>query len=114
MPAYPCALEEYLQDGPAWMRAGQADELLPQLYRRNAASDERLLAETRAHVPPGQMNRVFPGMLLALGPDVIPSADLLKQWITSTRAAEFGGEVHFHSAGVARRAETLKATYSPR
>lgn len=111
---YPWALEEYLQDWPAWMRAGLADELLPQLYRRDAASYEKLLAETRAHVPPGQMNRVFPGMLLALGPDVIPSADLLKQWITSTRAAGFGGEVHFHSTGVAHRAETLKATYSPR
>lgn len=109
---YPWALEEYLQDWPAWMRAGLADELLPQLYRRDAAPYEKLLAETRAHVPPDQMNRVFPGLLLALGPDVIPSAALLKQWIRSTRAAGFGGEVHFHSTGVARRAQALKDAYA--
>ena len=111
---YPWALEEYLQDWPAWMRAGLADELLPQLYRRDAAGYEKLLAETRAHVPPGQLDRVFPGMLLALGPDVIPSADLLKQWISATRAAGFNGEVQFHSIGVARRAEVFKASYAPR
>lgn len=110
---YPWALEEYLQDWPAWMRAGLADELLPQLYRRDAAGYEKLLAETRAHVPPGQMDRVFPGMLLALGPDVIPSAEMLRQWIASTRGAGFSGEVQFHSIGIARRADVFKSIYAP-
>jgi uncharacterized lipoprotein YddW (UPF0748 family) len=109
---YPWALQEYLQDWPAWMRAGLADELLPQLYRRDAASYDKLLAETRAHVPPGQMDRVFPGMLLALGPDVIPSAELLKQWISSTRAAGFGGEVQFHSVGIAQREKVFSTAYA--
>lgn len=108
---YPWGLEEYLQDWPAWMRAGLVDELLPQLYRRTAADYERLLQETKSHVPAGQLDRVFPGMLLALGPNVIPSAELLSQWIASTRAAGFSGEVQFHSIGVARRAAVFKAAY---
>ncbi|KQW44887.1 hypothetical protein ASD88_19245 [Pelomonas sp. Root662] len=108
---YPWALDEYLQDWPAWMRAGLVDELLPQLYRRDAAGYEKLLADTRAHVPPDQTNRVFPGMLLALGPDVIPSAELLTQWIASTRAAGFAGEVQFHSVGVLKRANVFMAAY---
>jgi uncharacterized lipoprotein YddW (UPF0748 family) len=111
---YPWALEEYLQDWPAWMRAGLADELLPQLYRRDAASYDKLLQEVRAHVPAGQLDRVFPGMLLALGPEVIPSADLLTQWIASTRAAGFGGEVQFHSIGVAKRIDVFRQAYQAR
>lgn len=108
---YPWGLEEYLQDWPAWMRAGLVDELLPQLYRRTAADYERLLQETLAHVPADQRDRVFPGMLLALGPDVIPSAELLAQWIASTRAAGLRGEVQFHSIGVARREAVFRAAY---
>lgn len=108
---YPWGLQEYLQDWPAWMRAGLVDELLPQLYRRSAADYERLLQETKAHVPAGQMDRVFPGMLLALGPEIIPSPELLSQWIASTRAAGFGGEVQFHSIGVGRRSDVFKRAY---
>lgn len=108
---YPWGLEEYLQDWPAWMREGLVDELLPQLYRRSAADYDRLLQETKALIPKEQLDRVFPGMLLALGPDVIPSAELLGQWIASTRAAGFLGEVQFHSAGIAKREAVFSAAY---
>jgi uncharacterized lipoprotein YddW (UPF0748 family) len=108
---YPWALHEYLQDWPAWMRAGLVDELLPQLYRRTLPAYESLLAETKAHVPAGQLDRVFPGMLLALGPEVVPSAELLAQWIAATRAAGFRGEVQFHSIGVAPRAAVFEKAY---
>jgi uncharacterized lipoprotein YddW (UPF0748 family) len=111
---YPWALHEYLQDWPAWMRAGLVDELLPQLYRRDLAGYQRVLDETLAHVPPGQRDRVFPGMLLALGPDVIPSADLLRQWLEANRRAGIAGEVHFHSIGVVPRAEVLRQVYGLR
>ncbi|MBH9552607.1 glycoside hydrolase family 10 protein [Inhella gelatinilytica] len=110
---YPWALHEYLQDWPAWMRAGLVDELLPQLYRRDGASYERLLAETKAHIPEGQQQRVFPGLLLALGPNTIPSPSLLQQWLTANRTAGFAGEVLFHSTGVADRAAVLKQAYKP-
>ena len=46
-----------------------------------------MLKEARAHVPAGQEDRVFPGMLLALGPDLIPSAALLRQWLAANREA---------------------------
>jgi len=108
---YPWALQEYLQDWPAWMRAGLVDELLPQLYRRNLPSYERLLAETKAQVPAGQLARVFPGMLLALGPDIIPSDELLRQWLAANRSAGFEGEVQFHSTGVASRSAVLRQVY---
>lgn len=108
---YPWALHEYLQDWPAWMRAGLVDELLPQLYRRDLAAYTQLLSETKAHVPAGQHDRVFPGMLLALGPDLIPSSELLRQWLTANRSAGFGGEVQFHSTGVASRSAVLREVY---
>lgn len=108
---YPWALHEYLQDWPAWMRAGLVDELLPQLYRRDLAAYTQLLGETKAHVPAGQLDRVFPGMLLALGPDLIPSSELLRQWLAANRSAGFDGEVQFHSTGVAGRSAVLREVY---
>lgn len=108
---YPWALHEYLQDWPAWMRAGLVDELLPQLYRRDLAAYTQLLGETKAHVPAGQLDRVFPGMLLALGPDLIPSSELLRQWMAANRSAGFDGEVQFHSTGVAGRSAVLREVY---
>lgn len=111
---YPWGLNEYLQDWPAWLREGLADELLPQLYRRDLPAYQRLLDETRAAIPPGQQHKVFPGLLLALGPNVVPSSELLAQWIAATRAAGFAGEVYFHSTGVAPRAATLQEAYTPR
>jgi hypothetical protein len=50
--------------------------------------------------------------LLALGPDVIPSPELLAQWIAATREAGFAGEVYFHSTGIAPRAAVLKKAYA--
>jgi len=38
---------------------------------------------------------------------------LLAQWIEATRAAGFGGEVYFHSRGVAPRAAVLRRAYLP-
>lgn len=110
---YPWALHEYLQDWPAWMRAGLVDELLPQLYRRDLAAYQAVLKEARAHVPAGQEDRVFPGMLLALGPDIIPSASLLRQWLAANREAGFRGEVQFHSTGIARHSEVFREAYRP-
>jgi uncharacterized lipoprotein YddW (UPF0748 family) len=109
---YPWGLNEYLQDWPAWLRAGLADELLPQLYRRDLPSYERLLTETKDHVPAGQLGRVFPGMLLALGPQVVPSATLLRQWLAANRAAGFVGEVQFHSTGVPVHSAVLREAYA--
>lgn len=111
---YPWGLQEYLQDWPAWLREGLADELLPQLYRRDRLAYQRLLAETQAHIPAGQQHKVFPGVLLALGPEVVPSPELLAQWIADTRAAGFQGEVYFHSTGVAPRAAVLREAYGLR
>jgi uncharacterized lipoprotein YddW (UPF0748 family) len=109
---YPWGLNEYLQDWPAWLRAGLADELLPQLYRRDLPSYQRLLTETLAHVPAGQQGRVFPGMLLALGPKVVPSAELLRQWLAANRAAGFAGEVQFHSTGLPIHGAVLREVYA--
>ena len=109
---YPWGLKEYLQDWPTWLREGLVDELLPQLYRRDLPAYQRLLQETKAAIPAGQQHKVFPGILLALGPNVVPSPELLAQWIAATREAGFAGEVYFHSTGVAPRAEVLKKAYA--
>ena len=108
---YPWGLQEYLQDWPRWLREGLIDEALPQLYRRDVAGYQRLVDETLALVDPANRSKVFPGMLLALGPNVIPSETVLAQWIAATRAAGFGGEVYFHSTGVERRADVLRKAY---
>jgi uncharacterized lipoprotein YddW (UPF0748 family) len=109
---FPWGLQEYLQDWPTWLREGLADELLPQLYRRDLPAYQRLLAETKAAIPPGQQHKVFPGILLALGPNVVPSPELLAQWIAATREAGFAGEVYFHSTGVSPRREVLRKAYT--
>ncbi len=111
---YPWGLQEYLQDWPRWLREGLADELLPQLYRRDLPAYQRLLDETKAAIPAGQQHKVFPGLLLALGPNVVPSRELLAQWIAATRAAGFSGEVYFHSTGVTPRAAVLREAYERR
>jgi uncharacterized lipoprotein YddW (UPF0748 family) len=108
---FPWGLKEYLQDWPTWLSEGLADELLPQLYRRDLPAYQSLLRETRAAIPAGQAHRVFPGLLLALGPTVVPSATLLGQWLEATRAAGFAGEVYFHSTGIAPRLSVLKRAY---
>ncbi len=108
---YPWGLQEYLQDWPTWLKEGLVDELLPQLYRRDLPAYQRLLIETRAAIPAGQQHKVFPGILLALGPNVVPSPELLAEWIAATREAGFAGEVYFHSTGIAPRAEVLRRAY---
>jgi hypothetical protein len=111
---YPWGLEEYLQDWPRWLREGLADELLPQLYRRDVAAYERLLHETLGHVPLAQRQRFFPGLLLALGPNVVPSEETLLRWIAVTRAAGVQGEVYFHSEGIAPRIDAIRRAYAPK
>lgn len=111
---YPWGLQEYLQDWPAWMREGLVDELLPQLYRRDLPAYRRLLNETRSAIPPGQQHKVYPGILLALGQEVVPSPALLGHWIAATHQAGFAGESFFHSVGIAPRAVVLERVYRGR
>jgi uncharacterized lipoprotein YddW (UPF0748 family) len=97
---------EYLQDWPKWLRQGLCDELIPQLYRRDAQAYERLLKQ-HTHIinsnwpvtGAGGIN-IAAGVLYSLGQEVVASPQLLAQYRDLNRQHGWRGEVLFHSVGV--------------
>ncbi len=111
---FPWGYDEYLQDWPTWLRQGWVDSISPQLYRYNIDGYRTELHKiTREQVCPQQLDRVFPGLLLALGRDYLASPDLLRQMIEANRQEGVMGEVFFHSEGLIKRSSTLAPLYRP-
>lgn len=106
---YPWSKEQYLQDWPAWMHGGYADEILPQLYRYDLAAYEKVLKELQEQVPPKFRSKVFPGVLMALGDGFLVKQELLEQMIQLNRKYGFNGESTFYYEGLKK----LKPYYSP-
>jgi uncharacterized lipoprotein YddW (UPF0748 family) len=103
---FPWSKEEYLQDWPAWLEAGYADAIFPQLYRYNIAAYETILKQLQQQVPADKRGRVFPGILTSLGDGYQASDSLMQQFITLNRRYGFNGEVFFYY-------ETLNRTSIP-
>lgn len=116
---YPWSYEEYLQDWPAWVRAGHADLVHPQVYRYSREEYGTTLAtQTPAALGlGGQRNIIYPGVLISLGPYLIPDEDLTAA-VAANRAMGFNGEVFFFFEGLrrenARLARALLATHYAR
>ena len=109
---YPWGYEEYLQDWPTWLKRGWVDSISPQLYRYDIAGYRKELHKiTREQVCPQQLDRVFPGLLLALGRDYLASPELLRQMIEANRQEGVLGEVFFHSEGLIKRGSNLAPLY---
>ena len=96
---YPWSKEQYLQDWPAWLKDGYADEILPQLYRYNITAYEKILKELDEQVPAGLKHKVFPGILTSLGDGYRVSQEMLEQMIVLNRKYGFKGESTFYFEG---------------
>ena len=109
---YPWGYEEYLQDWPTWLRNGWVDSVSPQLYRYDIEGYRTELRKiAREQLCPAELRRVFPGLLLALGREYLASPELLRQMVEENRREGIGGEVWFHSEGVARRRQLFEQLY---
>lgn len=97
---YPWSKEQYLQDWPAWLKGGYADEILPQLYRYDIKAYEKILKELQQQVPAKDRHKVFPGLLMALGDGFLVKQELLEQMIALNRQYGFNGESTFYYEGL--------------
>jgi uncharacterized lipoprotein YddW (UPF0748 family) len=97
---YPWSKEQYLQDWPAWLNGGYADEILPQLYRYDIKAYEKILKELDERVTPAQKQKVFPGLLTSLGDGYLVKQEMLEQMITLNRKYGFNGECTFYYEGL--------------
>lgn len=126
---YPWGYDEYLQEWPAWLRAGHADWVHPQVYRRDTTAYRETL-ETQlsamrdaaakaslvsAHADPSSTNQrpLYPGVLLNVG-DYFAEADEVVEAVRTNRALGINGEVFFFYEGLRAddnaRAEALRST----
>ena len=106
---YPWSKEQYLQDWPAWLRGGYADEILPQLYRYDIKAYEKILKELDSQVTAAQKKKVFPGILIALGDGYLVKQEMLNEMVKLNRQYGFNGEVTFYYEGLKK----LKPIYPP-
>jgi len=93
---YPWSLENYLQDWPAWLNGGYADDIMPQLYRYDIKAYEKILKELQSQVPQTLRDRVFPGMLTSLGNGYRVKEEMLREMIRLNRQYGFSGECMFY------------------
>jgi uncharacterized lipoprotein YddW (UPF0748 family) len=97
---YPWSKEQYLQDWPAWLNGGYADEILPQLYRYDVKAYEKILKELDGQVTAAQKTKVFPGMLTSLGQGYLVKQEMLEAMISLNRKYGFDGECTFYYEGL--------------
>lgn len=92
---FPWGKEEYLQDWVKWLNEGYADMVFPQLYRYDAANYRKLIQELNTQLTPEQKQRVFPGVLAALGGGYRIHQGLLRAVIQVNRENGYKGECFF-------------------
>lgn len=91
----PMGLRQLGQDGPAWLRNGSVDLLLPQLYRSTMAEYRLALQRCLAEVPRACRPRLVPG--LALRPHGRPLPAGMVEAVDRLNQAEgLGGLALFH------------------
>lgn len=113
---YPWSYEQYLQDWPAWVHAGNADLIVPQHYRYSIAEYKNTLDSQRPEIL-GLAETgvpVYPGILMNVQGYVIPEEFLLAS-IGYNREKGVNGEIFFFYEGLRmnndRLARALKDTY---
>ena len=114
---YPWSRDEYLQDWPAWIAAGQVDWLHPQNYRYEIARYRTTLDEVvAAHrgAPGHERVRLAPGVLVKAGPRYNGPA-YVREALARHRALGLDGEVFFFYSGLGARnqnlGDSLRATF---
>ena len=99
---YSWSKEEYLQDWPAWMQAGVADLMHPQVYRRDVEEYAAALADqhpSAVGAPEAEQERMTPGVLMQVG-DYRIDPDHLVDAVALNRDEGYPGEVFFFYEGL--------------
>jgi uncharacterized lipoprotein YddW (UPF0748 family) len=103
---FPFALDEYLQDWPAWVNGGYADIVHPQVYRRTIDDYRRTLDAQGAAALGLARQVVYPGVLINVGRYVVAD-DLLVQMVAANRERGYRGEVFFFYEGLRKDGNRL-------
>lgn len=90
---YPGGYTSFLQDYPGWLRAGALDHVTPQVYRRTGAEYAAELVRQLAQV--SQPEKVFPGLAVIIGSDLLPSAEVVEM-VRATRSRSLRGMVFWY------------------
>jgi uncharacterized lipoprotein YddW (UPF0748 family) len=116
---YPFGFQEYLQETPLWLDSNYVDMVHPQLYpnTRNLTSYQNLVHSAVGPVPgssggyvrPIHRNKLFPGMLIRVGNEVVPPS-VVKQMVAYNRQFRLKGEVHFFYEGMGASNQFLADT----
>lgn len=108
---YPWSKEQYLQDWPAWYKAGYADFFHPQVYRYKFDQYKNTLKEINAEVLgfDNPQKVIFPGVLMKVG-DYYIDGDHLKAVLKYNREQGFNGEVFFFYEGLRHNNNALADT----
>jgi uncharacterized lipoprotein YddW (UPF0748 family) len=102
---YPWAIEDWLQDWPAWMRLGIIDHLAPQLYQKTLPAYEKAITELATkQVPKQKLHLVSPGVLTKLSDGYQATPELIAQMRAVNRSLCINSEVlFFHESEVGKR-----------
>ncbi len=106
---FPWAFEEYLQDVPAWVNTGIADQFLPQLYRYDYFAYLQELNSTLSTLAPGKKDITFAGILMNVGSYTV-SPSLLIQFMELDRQKGLKGEGFFFYEGLRKNSNLLADT----
>ena len=108
---YPWSKEHYLQDWPTWLTEGYTDVVMPQVYRYNYEAYTKTLDELVKQVGPGQLHKVFPGMLTSLADGYLIRESFLDSCVQYNRSKGIKGEAFFYFEGLRRSPEFNRNKY---
>ncbi len=99
---WPWSRDNYLQDWPAWLEAGQVDIIHPQAYRYELGAYQQIIrsmlgaspGSTGGFVPQEHRHRLSPGVLSGVGGNLNPPSMLIDK-VAYNREFGVKGEVYF-------------------
>jgi uncharacterized lipoprotein YddW (UPF0748 family) len=99
---WPWSRDNYLQDWPAWLEAGQVDIIHPQAYRYDLDGYQLLIRQmlgarpgsTSGYFPLEHRHRLSPGVLSGVGGNLNPPSMLIDK-VAYNREFGVNGEVYF-------------------
>ncbi len=91
----PTGLSQLMQDSASWLREGQVDLLLPQLYRNKAKAFQQVLEGNLQPLPAERRRQVIAGLALRANNQDL-DADTVLQMVRLSRQKGLGGVAVFH------------------
>lgn len=109
---FPFSRDNYLQDWPAWLAAGQVDLIHPQAYRYSISGYKQLVVgmvgptpnSTGGYVRPEHRHKLSPGIVALVGSQR-NGPNYLREAVRFNREFGINGEVFFFNEGLRSRNE---------